>query len=204
MPKITEITLQTKNKDRCNLYLDGDFAVGVSLETVMKNRLKVGMDIDKSEFLELVKENDKIEALNKAIIYVSKTLKTKKQVKTYLENKGYNEEIVWYCIDKLKEYNYINDTEYAKRYIESTSKTQGKRLIEYKLMMKGLKKADVSDAYEQSNVSSKENASEIATKYLRNKENTKENLAKAYRYLIGKGFSHEEAGYAISKFKNED
>ena len=204
MPKITAITLQTKNKNRCNLYLDGDFAVGVSLETVMKYRLKVGMEIDKQEFFDLVKEDDKIEALNKAVSYVSKTLKTKKQVKTYLENKGYDEEIIWYCIDKLKEYNYINDTEYAKRYIESTSKNQGKRLIEYKLMMKGLKKADVSEAYEQSSVSSKENATEIATKYLKNKEKTKENLAKAYRYLIGKGFSHEEVGYAISRFKDED
>ena len=35
-----------------------------------------------------------------------------------------------------------------------------------------------------------------AEKYLKNKETTKENMAKAYRYLIGRGFSYEVATFA--------
>ena len=36
------------------------------------------------------------------------------------------------------------------------------------------------------------------------KEKTKENLAKAYRYLIGKGFSYEEASFALSQFNGDN
>ena len=43
----------------------------------------------------------------------------------------------------------------------------------------------------------------IVQKHLKNKEKTKENIAKTYRYLIGKGFSYEEASYAL-KFFIED
>ena len=204
MAKITALSVQEKNKKRCNLFIDGEFFAGVSLETVLKFRLKVGQEIDQKDLADLVFDSEKISALEKAITYTTKALKTKKQVRTYLLGKGYSEDVVWYCIDKLVEYKYIDDTEYAKRFIESTSKNQGKRLTEYKLMMKGVKKEDISVAFENTDVPSKENAKVLAEKHIRNKELTKENVAKTYRYLIGKGFSYEEASYAISFFKDND
>ena len=203
MPTITNITLQTKNKKRCNLFVDGEFYCALSYETVMKNYLKSGLEIEKDKLDLIVKENEKQEALNRAIGYISKNLKTKRQVKDYLIGKGYSEEIAWYCVDKLKEYNYINDVEYSKRYIESTSKNQGNRLVEYKLMMKGVKKEDIQSAYLETEVDANENAKNVAQKYLKNKEKSKENIAKAYRYLIGKGFSYEQANYALSEFRED-
>ena len=204
MPKITAINLQTKIKDRCNLFLDGEYYTSVTLETVMKNRLKVGLEIDVGRLSEIITENERAEALNKAVGYISKYLKTKREIKDYLLRKGYSEEIAWYCIDKLKEYGYVNDEDYSKRFIESNAKNQGKRLLEYKLMMKGVRKEDIGAAYESADIDAKENAKNIAEKHLRNKEINKENLAKTYRYLIGKGFSYEEASYAIDQMKGED
>ena len=204
MAKITAINIQQKNGSRCNLFVDGEFYSGVSLETVMKFHLKVNMEIDAQQLKELLSENERIEALNKAIFYLSKTLKTKKQVKEYLLKKGYSEEIVWYCIDKLKEYSYIDDKEYSKRFIESTAKNQGQKLSAYKLMMKGVKKQDIEEAYSDLDIDENENARIIAEKYLKNKEINKETLAKAYRYLIGRGFSYDQASYALSKFKEDN
>ena len=204
MPKITDISYQNQNKKRCNLFLDGEFLCGLSLESVIKFRLKVGQEIEKDALTELIKDNERIEALSKAADYVSKSLKTKRQVKDYLLRKGYSEELAWEIVDKLKEYDYINDKEYSKRYIESVSKTQGKRLVEYKLMSKGVKKDDIEHAYTETDINSKENAKIVVEKYLRNKEKTKENIAKAYRYLIGRGFSYDEASFALSKVDDDD
>lgn len=203
MPIITDITFQVKNKKRCNLFIDNEFYCALSYETVLKNYLKKSLEIEKEKLEIIVKENEKQEALNRAITYISKNLKTKRQVKDYLIGKGYSEEIAWYCIDKLKEYDYINDVEYSKRYIESTSKNQGSRLVEYKLMMKGVKKEDIQNAYLETDINANENAKSVASKYLKNKELTKENIAKAYRYLIGKGFSYEQANYALSEFRED-
>ena len=204
MPIITEIKIQEKNKTRCNLFIDGEFFSSISLETTLKNNLKKGQEVDQKELSILIEESNKVEALSKAVDYVSKALKTKRQVKDYLIKKGYTEEIAWYCVDKLKECDYINDEKYSERFIESTSKTQGRKLVEYKLMMKGVRKEDIALAYENVEVDNKENAKNIAEKYLKNKEKTKENLAKAYRYLIGKGFSYEEASFALSQFNGDN
>ena len=200
MHKITSISVQSKNKNRCNIDVDGEFFSGVSMETVYKSRLKVGHEIDEVSLKNILYDNERLEALNKAVDYLSKALKTKKQVKDYLLKKGYEEDVVWQVIDKLKEYNYINDCEYSKRYIESVSKNQGKKLIEYKLMMKGVKKQDIETIFDDCEIDLKESAKNVAEKYLKNKEFTKENKAKTYRYLIGRGFSYEEANYALSSF----
>ena len=204
MPKITSLSVQDKNKKRCNLFVDGEFYAGITLESALINRLKVGMELSSDEFAKIVVESNKTDALTLAINYVTKALKSKNQVKEYLLRKGFNEDVVWYCIDKLKEYNYIDDAEYAKRYIESTSKSQGKRLIEYKLMMKGVKKSDISDAQEECAIEYKDNAFHVAMKHIKNKEKNNENLSKTYRYLISRGFSYDEANYAVSKLKEED
>ncbi len=204
MPKVTDITFQTKNKSRVNLFVDGEFFSGVSLETVMRYRIKKGDEYDEAELKNIIEQNEKNEALNKASNYISKSLKTKRQVKEYLLKKGYSEDVVWYCIDKLKEYNYIDDLEYSKRYIESTAKNQGKRMLEYKLMMKGVKKQDIECAVNELEINSKENAKAVAVKYLKNKEITKENIAKAFRYILGRGFSCDDANYALAEFNIGD
>jgi regulatory protein len=204
MPKITSISVQTKNKDRCNLFVDGNFFAGISLITLVKSRLKVDDEVDEKELKNLLLESERTQAFTKAVDYLSRAMKTKRQVKEYLLNKGYDEQIVWYCIDKLKDYGYIDDSEYSKRYISSCSKNQGKRLVEYKLMAKGVKKEDIENAYSDVDVDSKSNAKAVAEKYLKNKETTKENMAKAYRYLIGRGFSYEDATFALSFFNGED
>ncbi len=202
MSKITAVTAQQNNKNRCNLFVDDEFYAGVSLETVMKFRLKVGAETNEKELRSILEEAEKSEALEKALSYISKTLKTKRQVKEYLMKKGFSDVACKYASDKLKEYGYIDDAEYAKRYIESTGKTQGKLLLAYKLRAKGVRKEDIESAYEQSGGKAKENAAALAEKRLRNKEITKENLLKTYKYLISRGFSYEEAESAISPFKN--
>ena len=204
MPKITAITMQEKNKKKCNLFLDGEFYAGVFVESVLKNRLKVGMEIDQQDLADLMFESDKIIALQKSVDYTTKHLKTKRQVITYLQGKGFSNDVVFYCIDKLIEYKLIDDKEFAKRYIESTANKQGKHLTQFMLANKGVKKEDVSAVYDELDIDSRGNALIVAKKHIKNKELTNENKTKTFRYLIGRGFSYEDANYAISNLGGEE
>ena len=49
MPEITAITPQVKDKDRCNIYVDGRFYCGLKLETALAHRLKAGQQVDLAE-----------------------------------------------------------------------------------------------------------------------------------------------------------
>lgn len=202
--KITQISAQQKNKDRCNIFIDGEYSFSVSTETVYKFYLKTGKELSEEEITAIKEDGERSSALNRATEYLSKAYKTRKQVKDYLLKKGYSDDAVYYAVSRLTETGYINDSEYARRYFETASKNQGKKLSAYKLMAKGVRKDVIDEAYEKAAVPSKENAAAVAEKYMRNKEINKENLAKTYRYLIGRGFSYDEASEAISAFKEND
>ncbi len=206
MSEITAIEIQKNDKNRCNIYLDGNFFVGISVESVMKNHLKVGMRLDEKKLGEILYSSEKEKALGKALNYISKALKTRRQVKDYLIKKGYLEEVVFNVLDKLTENGLIDDKEYCVRYIETYSKNQGRKLIEFKLLSKGCKKEDILCAFENTIdvVNSCEHAYNLALKHLRGKELTKENYAKTYRYLVGKGFLFEDIDRAISIIKEEN
>ncbi len=204
MSEITMISVQEKNKNRCNVYVDGSFSFAVSLDLAIKYGLKKGFVLDDNLLKEITIEDEKMRAYSLATKYLSRALKTKKQVITYLKGKEISEPVIYQVIDKLKEYGFINDEEYVKRYLEACSATQGKRLSDYKLMMKGIKKTDIESAREDVFVDGKENAKRIAERRLKNKDKTKENIVKTYRYLVGRGFSYEEAEYAVSNFKGEE
>ena len=116
MGKITSLSVQKNNKNRVNVFIDDEFSAGLSLESVYKYSLKVGLELDKEKLNQIVSENEKADAITKATAYISKAIKTKRQVKDYLIKKGYSEELAYQVVDKLKEYGYIDDKEYSKRY----------------------------------------------------------------------------------------
>ena len=128
MNEITAITPQIKDKRRCNIYIDGRFCCGLTLETTVKNRLKVGQSISPEHLAEIQMESEKNTAFDKALNFLSATRKTEKQVREYLSGKGYLSAVADYVVEKLRSYNFLNDGEYAEAYAEFASNRKGKRL----------------------------------------------------------------------------
>ena len=196
MAIITDIKPQVKDKLRCNIYLDGRFYCGIKLETVMQHRLKVGVEIAETELSTLQMESEKAVALDKAMTYLSRAPKTKREVRRYLAQKGYLQDVVDYVMEKLAEYRFVDDEEYAKSYVRSAKNKKGARLIRAELMRKGADSEAVESAMEDLGDQS-EIAAAVAQKYLRGKEKSRENAAKAYRYLLSRGYDYDTAKAAV-------
>lgn len=203
--EITAITPQVKDKTRCNIYIDGRFCCGLTLETVVKNRLKVGKIVSEQALAEMQMESEKNTALNKALGFLSATRKTEREVRSYLMKKGYLPEVANYVVGKLREYSFINDEEYAEAYTESAAKRKGGRRIRMELKGKGLSDEAIEGALTGLDPERElETAKAILEKYMRGKSPDKESLQKAYRYLLGKGFDYETAKAAIAAYGEID
>lgn len=201
MNEITAITPQIKDKRRCNIYVDGRFCCGLTLETAVKNRLKVGQIISLERLAEIQLECEKNVAFDKALTHISATQKTEREIRTFLTGKGYLSEVVDYVIEKLKGYDFINDGVYAESYVESAAKRKGGRLIRMELKRRGIGEEEIDGALsticEEDEIAT---ATTILNKYMRGKPTDTQTLQKAYRYLIGKGFSYDTAKAALGAY----
>ena len=190
MKTITDIKPQIKNKTRCSIFLDNAYYCGLELETVMRNRLKIGMGIDEDRLEKIQEESERSRALDKALGFIARSKKTEKQIGEYLAGKGYLPATIAYVMNKLKEYNFVSDSDYAEDYVGAHS--ANKRLLKLELIRKGVSEKDMGTALGSLKDES-ENAARVAEKYMRGKDRTRENAAKCYRYLVSKGFDYDTA-----------
>lgn len=196
MPKITKIEIQKNNKDRVNIYLDGEYALAINAELVYKENLKVKDDVDISKLQEIAEKESYIRCKESAIKIIERSYKTEKEIRDKLKQKGYEEKQINNSIDFLKEYDFINDNTYAKAFIKDKLSSKGSQKIKYDLMKKGIAK----DIIEENLIKvDKNEEKEVALnvgrkKYesIRRKESDNYKLSgKLYRFLISRGYAYD-------------
>ena len=197
MYEITQITPQIKDKRRCNIYLDGRFYCGLTMEAAIKYRLKVGVQVNPKTLSEIQLESEKNTALDKALTHISASQKTEREIKEFLTKKGYLSAVIEYVLEKMRSYGFVDDRAYAAAYAENAVKRKGKKLIELELKRKGINGEAIDQATE--NLQGEEDtAKRIAEKYMRGKTPDRANLQKTFRYLLSKGFVYDTAKSALS------
>ena len=196
MAEITAITPPAKDKERCNVYVDGKFYCGLKLETAISYRLKAGEPIDLALLDEIQFENEKSQALDKAMTHLSVTMKTEKQMRDFLKKKGYVESVCEYVLEKLIGYGFVDDAEYCAQYVRTAGKSKGARLIALELKKRGAREDCIESALAETEGEG-EAAKAILAKYMKSREFTRENLYKGYKYLLSKGFDYDTAKEAM-------
>lgn len=106
-----------KLKDnRYKVLLDNDLEIKLYDDVIVKYDLIRNKELDDKLFKEIVSYNDELEAYYKAIKYITKKLRTEKEIRKYLD-KDYTKKNIDITIDKLKKDGYLNDEIYLKAYI---------------------------------------------------------------------------------------
>lgn len=140
---------------------------------------------------------------NLCIRYLSYRPRSEKEIIDYLTKKKIDEEIQRQIINKLKTYNFINDLEFVKFWIEQRVKFKHKplRAIEYELKQKGIDGNLINDAMGKfdKNVFDLENAKKLAERKLDFYRNLdpKKRKEKVMNYLLRKGFSYDVVKKAL-------
>lgn len=207
---ITKIEVGKRNKERVNIYIDNEYAFSISAELVYKENIKVKDEINVERLKKLADEDNYIKCKNSALKIIERTYKSEKELRDKLVLKGYDDHIIKRTINFLREYNLLNDTNYAKMYVKDRSRNQGKNKIKYTLIQKGI---DENIIEEELNKIDKDEIKEVAyemalKKYrvLSKRENDNYKLTqKLYRFLMGKGYDYDLIKDVIKSIvKSED
>ena len=200
---ITNITMQSKNIDRVNLFVDGSFYAGVSRIALYNNKIEIGAEIDKTTLDKLIFDSDKDKAFDYALTYISKYTPTVKILANKLYEKGYGKVIVDYTIDKCKRYGYINDEEYARSYVALNANIKGKTRLKMELRNKGVAEDIIDRALSQ--MEGNDACQELAKKHSKNQDiHDPKYRAKLIRFLQYRGYEWEDISQALAVLKIVD
>lgn len=128
-----------------------------------------------------------------ALAILERSDRTEKEVRQKLHDKGYEPEEIEETVSFLKEYRYVNDAEYARKYTRVVSSRKSVRQIRCDLERKGVDRDQIDDALDEIEV---DEEAQIRAYLLKKGYQPGERMeAAAYRKLTGalgrKGFSYE-------------
>jgi len=191
---------------RNKIYLDTDEIMDISPLIRQKYDLKVNDDIER-----FYDEISYEASLEKGIFLISLKDRTKKEVRLKLEEKYWNKSAILRTIEKLEEFGYLNDLNYAVSYIES--RTYGKNRISYNLFQKGIDRSIVEEAYLALDEEKEENVDDTKLEKLIEKNSKKINVSnrrnekkmkeeqKLIQYLARQGFSLDKIFKKLKEYK---
>lgn len=169
MPKITAIEVQKKNPDRVSIYLDEQFAFGLS--RIVAAWLKVGQDLSAEKVAALQAEEAREVAIQKALRFLGYRARSVREVRENLQKHEIPEAVIELTLNRLQETGLLNDQEFAQAWVENrnTFRPRSRRALALELRRKGLDDEVIQQTLEQ-NVNEESLAREAARKYLRKVE----------------------------------
>lgn len=149
MPKITALKVQRKNKERVNVYLDGEFAFG--LTRIVAGWLQIGQVIDEKKIESLKAEDEREMAYIRALNYLSYRPRSTKEIEQNLRKYKVPETLIPEVIERLKHNNFVNDDDFAKQWVENrnTFRPRGKKALRLELRQKGIDNENVQDILDE-------------------------------------------------------
>jgi len=137
----------------------------------------------------------------RAVAYILNMPKTEKQVRQWYARKTNEQAVIDADIAKLQEYNFINDEDYARMYVEAKKDKMGVGMIRSKLRVNGVA-PDIIESAVEIIEDQHDFALNCVNKYMRNKTKTPENKSKLFRWLMGKGIAYDLCTEVVNEYWN--
>ena len=144
--KITALKAQKRNPNRVSIYLDDEYAFGLS--KIVAAWLRIGQTLSEEKIESLQAEETHEVAYQKALHFLSYRPRSEQEIRTRLVGKGFDEAVIAAVIERLKENRFLGDEEFAQIWVENRSafRPRSRRLLRYELRHKGVSENHITKA----------------------------------------------------------
>lgn len=115
---ITAITAQKRDSQRVNLMMNGEFALGVSLDTLAHEGLFVGQHLDASHVARLLATDAYDQAKRAAIRLLEIRPRSERELRERLRQRGFDGTSIDAVCQRLQQTGLINDQAFAQYLVE--------------------------------------------------------------------------------------
>lgn len=202
--------LRQKNLDRCNLYVDSEFLIGIDVNVLLDFGFKKGDTITESIWQSLWISEQKNKVYDWMLTRLASRMHTAKELKQKALKKGFQSDWIEFALLKIQEKNLIDEQRIAVLLYESKLQVKqwGPNKIRAYLTEKGIAKNHIHHAEElvfHENKRSSEMTLEALIqkkwKSLSKETDFQKKRIKLVRFLLSRGFSYEMIQSKIAHLK---
>jgi regulatory protein len=202
--KITALKVQKRNTQRINIYLDGEFAFGLSRITAAW--LRVGQELSAEKVTSLLAEDAHEVAYQQAVHFLDYRPRSSVEVRRNLEKHGIPEDVIDSVIQRLEGSSLLNDARFAELWVENRSdfRPRSRRALTVELRQRGVDRQVIEQALED--LDEEALAYQAALKQVRKLHNLEalEFRRKLAGFLARRGFGYEVIKPVVDKIWNEE
>lgn len=205
--RITQIERQKNDPSRRSIFIDGEYAFGVSVDGLVRLSLYEGRELSQEEVGQLRQLAEEANAKQTALKYLSRRPRTEKEIADYLAKKKYSALTSQRTIETLNNLRLLNDAEFARMFCRDKiqRKPVGEKILRNALARKGVKKEIIAAVMPE--FFSRDTERELAlnagkkqyTKLLRSRSHLEKIQLKnrLYNFLLRRGFDFDTAQYVL-------
>jgi regulatory protein len=135
---VTALEVQRKNKERVNVYLDGEFAFGLAM--IEAARLRKGQVLTDAEIAVLRSADGAQQAYERAVRFLGQRPRSMAEVRKNLTDKEVDAAVIDEVIARLESQGYLDDTAFARYWVANRQqfRPRGARALRFELREKGV------------------------------------------------------------------
>lgn len=216
MPIVTSIARHrgsTAARPRVVLSLDGEEWLTCGEAIVAEFRLYRGLELPDVELQRLRERVVESEGIAWCLAAVSRRALTEQGLYDRLCERGYDQQVATRLVDRSRELGLVDDGRYARAFAEARLRRgHGARRIVADLHRRGIDRTRADEALraiaERADGDGKADptldacATALTRKFGRSDLDDTATRAKAHRFLLGRGFSHDQAAGAIRELRS--
>lgn len=147
------LTVTPLDKRRSKVLVDEGFAFVLYKGELSRYHIEEGCRLPEEVYKAILEDILKKRARERALYLLKVSDRTEAEVRRKLREGCYPEEAIDSTLEFLKEYRFVDDLDYGRRYIHTYGNSRSRRRIQFDLMQKGLEKELVAMLLEEEEVS---------------------------------------------------
>lgn len=197
--KITAIKQQVKNPERVSIFADGKYEFSLSLDELVKYKLKNNGELDKADIKKFKKISADGKLRARALEWLLNRPHSEREFRDYLYKKKVEPEQIDNLVQEMTEKGYLDNAKFAAWFTELQAR-RGKsdRAIRAELFKKGIARETADEVLENGAGDEAERLRAVVEKK-RKLSRYKNDPQKLMQYLVGQGFNWQLVKEELAK-----
>lgn len=187
--KITAIKQQVKNPERVSVFIDSKYEFSLSLDELVKYKLKNNDELDKADVKKYKKISEDGKLQTRSLEWLLNRPHSTREFKNYLYRKKADSDLSAKLISEFSEKGYLDDAKFAAWFIDlETRRHKSRRATRAALMKKGINGEALEEVLEAGEIDETQAIKELIVKKQK-LSRYRDDPQKLVQYLARQGFS---------------